>query len=307
MKVDIKSVIDKTKGEKVEGSVYVSSFVYKTSKNGELFVRGCVRDQKLVIGFTVWSENVEAFREAFAASKILTVLGVVDVWQDMPSIVFKSVKADVYGYKATDFLFGYNKKQLDSDFYEFLEHVNPRVRQLVDKLVEGELKERFFTEFAANKMHDACPGGLAGHTIKMLRLAKTVVDNDKRLLPYSELIYVGVICHDIGKIREYYMGDYAKNGFVSHIDYGCEMLYSIKDFVVDLFDEVFFYHLISIIRGHHHIYGDRAKTVYAYIIHLIDMIDSQTTMFLDNLDTHNYKETSNGEKITIHNNEVFYY
>jgi hypothetical protein len=51
----------------------------------------------------------------------------------------------------------------------------------------------------------------------------------------------------------------------------------------------------------------KAETVYAYIVHLIDMLDSQSTMFMDNLTTHAYKETSNGEKTTEHFDEVYYY
>jgi 3'-5' exoribonuclease len=98
-------------------------------------------------------------------------------------------------------------------------------------------------------LHDACVGGLANHVIKMLKLARTLVDNDERLLPYSDLIYVGIVCHDIGKIREFDMGNHVKNCFISHSEYGCEMMYEIKDYIVSLFDEAFFYRLLSIIRG----------------------------------------------------------
>ena len=291
----------KTKGEKVSGSVYVRTFDYRVTKSGDSFVTGYVIDHGCVINFKVWREVLENFRSLIAVSRVITISGVVDVWNNVPSIVFESVKADSFGYKPLDFLFGYDRGKLEGEFYGFLENVSPKVKLLINKIIDGEVKERFFTEYAAKLLHDACLGGLANHTIKMLHLAETIVDNDDRLLPFSDLIYVGVICHDLGKVREFYLGESVKDSFMSHSEYGCEILYELKEYIVNLYDESFFYRLISIIRGHHHIYEVRAKTVCAYIVHLIDMLDSQTTMFMDNLDAHAYKETVKGEK----NTEIF--
>ena len=307
VKVDIKAALMKTNGDKVSGSVYVRSFDYRVTKSGDTFVHGYVSDQGCIIGFKVWREKLSEFRSLITASKVMAISGVINMWNNIPSIVFESVKEDSFGYTPSDFLLGHNRCKLEEDFYGFLKCVNPKTMQLVNKIIYGETKERFFTEYAAKLLHDACPGGLAKHIIKMLKLAKTMIDNDERLLTYSDLIYTGIICHDIGKIREFYMGDYVKNCFVSHSEYGCEMMYELKGFIVDLFGEAFFYRLLSIIRGHHHTYEIKAKTVYAYIIHLIDMLDSQATMFMDNLDSHAYKETANGEKTTEHFGEIYYY
>ena len=306
MKLDIKATLKKGKGEKVNGCVYVRSFDCRVTKSGDPFVTGYVSDKGCIIGFKIW-RKIDDFRFLIANSRIISVSGVIDLWSDTPHIVFESVNVDSLGYTPSDFLLGYDSGKLEGEFYEFLENTNPNVRLLADKIMEGPVKERFFTEYAAKLLHDACPGGLANHTIKMLKLAKTMVDNDKRLLPFSDLIYMGVICHDIGKIREIHMGDYVKNSFISHSEYGCEMMYEIKEYIINLYDEAFFYRLLSIIRGHHHIYEVKAKTVYAYIVHLIDMLDSQTTMLMDNLDTHAYKENVNGEKTTEHFDEIYYY
>jgi 3'-5' exoribonuclease len=297
----------KAKGDKVSGSVYVRSFDYRFTKSGDPFVTGYVSSQGCIINFKVWREAIEGFRSLIAVSRVIAISGVIDTWNNIPSIVFESVKADSFGYTPLDFLSGYDRDKLEETFYGVLENTSPKVRSLVNKIIDGPVKDRFFTEYAAKLLHDACPGGLAHHTIKMLRLAKTMVDNDDRLLPFSDLIYVGVVCHDIGKVREFCMGEYVKNSFISHSEYGCEMMYEIKEYIVDLFDEAFFYRLLSIIRGHHHVYEVKAKTVYAYIVHLIDMIDSQATMFMDNLDSHAYKEMVNGEKPTEHFDEIYYY
>ena len=306
VKVDIKAALVKRHDEKVSGSVYVRSFRYKTGSNGKQFVKGILCDQESIIGFVVWSETIEEFR-VVDKEKILTISGRIDTWNSNSTIVLESVKSDAYGYTHKDFLCGYDGHELEEEFYKFLSQVNPKVKQLVNKIVVGDVKERFFSEFAAKRKHDACVGGLANHTIKMLRLAKTMIANDKRLVAYSDVIYVGIICHDLGKIRELYMGDYVKNSFTTHREYGCEMMYKIKKDIINLFDENFFYHILAIIRGHHHIYDEKAKTIYAYIIHLIDMMDAQVTEFMDTINTHNCKEKIDEEKIIEHDGQIFHY
>jgi 3'-5' exoribonuclease len=306
VKIDLKAAMTKKHDEKVSGSVYIRSFRYKTGNNGKPFVKGVLCDQESTIGFVVWREVIEDFR-AVDKEKILSISGRIDIWNSTATIVLESVKSDIYGYTIGDFLCGHDKGKLEDEFYEFLSYVSPKAKQLVNKIIDGDVKERFFSEFAAKRKHDACVGGLANHTIKMLRLAKTIMVNDERLLPYSDIIYIGVICHDIGKIRELYMGDYVKNSFISHREYGCEMMYERKNDIISLFDEELFYHLLSVIRGHHHVYDEKAKTIYAYIVHLIDMVDAQVTEIMETINALAYKEKSNEEKIIEHDGEILHY
>jgi len=306
VKVDIKAAMTKRHDEKVSGSVYIRSFRYKTGNNGKPFAKGVLCDQESTIGFVVWSEVIEDFR-AVDTEKILSISGRIDTWNSTATIVIESVKSDIHGYSIGDFLCGYDKCKLEEEFYKCLSDASPNVKQLVNKIIIDDVKARFFSEFAAKRKHDACVGGLANHTIKMLRLVKTIIGNDERLLPYSDIIYMGVICHDLGKIRELYMGEYVKNSFISHREYGCEMMYERKEDIVSLFGEDFFYHLLSVIRGHHHIYDEKAKTIYAYIVHLIDMMDAQVTEIMETINTSVYKEKSNEEKIMEHDGEFLHY
>jgi 3'-5' exoribonuclease len=307
MKLSIKDSLSLTKGAKVSGVIYVKSFTYKTGSNNKPFATGSIGDQELVMGFKVWSDNLEKFKE-LADKKILMVEGTIDTWNGTVSVVFDKIQEDIFGYTPFDFLLGHNRHKIEEEFYEFVDTVlSPKAKSLVNHIIQGDVKERFFTEFAAKSMHDACPTGLANHTVKMLRLANTMIKNDARLKEFSDIIYIGVMFHDLGKIRELYMGDYVKNSFISHREYGCEMMYENKEFIYTLYDEDFFYRLLSVIREHHHVYEEKAKTIYAYIVHLIDMVDSQVTRMMDTLDSLQYNETSSGEKTIGHHGDIYYY
>lgn len=306
-KLDIKACLDKAKGEKVSGTVYIRAHEYKTANSGKGFASGQFTDQGNVIPFKVWSEHLDEFK-AIADQKVINIRATVDIWQGAASLVIDSVSEDICGYTPADFLLGHDRVKLEAYFDNFVnKELSPKAKALVNLVIKGTVRERFFTEFAAKGMHDACPSGLANHTIKMLRLAKAMLENDPRLRAYSDLIYVGVIFHDIGKIKELYMGGYQKNSFVSHREYGCEMMYEYKQEIIDMYDEDFFWRLISIIRGHHHVYEEKAKTIYAYIVHLIDMVDSQCTRLMDTLEFNQYRETDVGEKTVGHHDETFYY
>jgi 3'-5' exoribonuclease len=110
------------------------------------------------------------------------------------------------------------------------------------------------------------------------------------------MLILGINLHDIGKIKEMKDGDYRKNSFVTHREFGVELLYANRALITEKFDDDFFYRLISIIRGHHDEYEEKAKTVYAYIVHLIDMLDSQVTHILDVVEGEGLKEDSSGDK-----------
>ncbi len=76
---------------------------------------------------------------------------------------------------------------------------NEIIRKITTTILH-ENKDKFFIYPAATRMHHAYVGGLAYHTIGMLKLAKGFIEN----YPYlkSDYIYAGIILHDFGKIKE---------------------------------------------------------------------------------------------------------
>ena len=73
------------------------------------------------------------------------------------------------------------------------------IRKITTTIIE-ENKNKFYIYPAATRMHHAYVGGLAYHTLGMLKLAKGFIEN----YPYlkSDYIYAGIILHDFGKTKE---------------------------------------------------------------------------------------------------------
>ena len=89
---------------------------------------------------------------------------------------------------------------MEKDFNAFfLEIKNPTWSKIVHYLVK-KYHDRFFTFPAAKKNHHAFAGGLAYHTLSILRLAKAVTEEYDFV--DRSLLYAGAMLHDLGKVIE---------------------------------------------------------------------------------------------------------
>ncbi|MDR2204460.1 MAG: HD domain-containing protein [Nitrososphaerota archaeon] len=308
LQLDLKQALNKKEGEIVNGIVYVTSAYPSTTVTGVNNVSGYLTQKNSQVYYQVWGDNIEPFKRALTANRILTIAGKINRWFNPPSINITFATPDTTGLTISDFITTLNLEKLEQDFYQFIEcEISPKTRHIINEVITGKVKERFFTEIAAKNVHDAVIGGLANHTNKMLQLAKVLIDNDNRLKEYTDLIYCGIIFHDIGKIQAYNNGQNLEYSYVDHRSFGCELLQESKQKICNLQNTTFYYQLLAIIQGHHNQYGDKAKTVWAYLIHLIDTLEAYTTMILDRYEANLYTEHLNGEKSIKYDNDTLYY
>lgn len=298
MKINLKEMSAKIDGESVNGVVYVKTREIKLTKTNSKYCQGMLADGKEIVSYKVWNNYLDKFCEITENNKIINIKGKVNVYNGSVSIVITEAIPVDSGYEIKDFVTGHDKDAIEKEFYE----INHRLlsdagMNVLNIVIRDNIKDRFFVEYAGMSMHDACPSGVANHTLKMLRIAESMINNDSRVTPtMKELIILGIDFHDVGKIMEMLDGCYQKNSFVTHREFGLEILHTNKDFIVNEFDEDFYYRLASVIMGHHDKFEDPAKTIYAAIVHMIDMIDSQMTHFLDVIEGETLKEESSGEK-----------
>ena len=100
---------------------------------------------------------------------------------------------------------------------------DPHLKALLDKLFSaGELRERYLHAPGAKLWHHNAIGGLAEHSLHMVRICEfacEVYDGLDR-----DLLICGALLHDIGKIEQYTVGamiDYSDEGrLVGHINSG---------------------------------------------------------------------------------------
>jgi len=301
------SVLDLAKlknGELINGGlVFLHSYSKKSYQDGKKhYISGLLKNKSESIQMKIWDAHlVKVFSDNEMGGKVYKISGEVKTYRDQLEITVNSV-SHYAGIPASNFLATVDTELV---FNTFIELVNTLLSQrgvsMLVALFDAEgLYDRFKQEFAGTKMHDAQIGGLMHHTVKMLKLAETLVKNDSRLEEYSDLIYLGVILHDIGKLQEYELGVRTQHSFVTHRVFGVELLAKYKKDIVDIYDETFYYHLLAIIQGHHGIYGEPPKTVWALIVHYLDMMDSLTTGILDKITSGNDVREENGLKSVYH-------
>ena len=152
------------------------------------------------------------------------------------------------------------------------------------KEVTSTIINRYYTPFfsypAAVSMHHNYISGLAYHTYSMLCLAKTYVN----LYPFlnRDLIFAGIILHDVGKVVELSGAkgtEYTFEGkMLGHISIGSNIIYATaRDLGYEHSEEVTL--LNHIILSHHGEmeFGSPKEPLIpeALVIHLVDLSDSK--------------------------------
>lgn len=156
----------------------------------------------------------------------------------------------------------------------------------VVKTALQEHKDYFLEVPGAKSVHHAFIGGLAYHTCGMLRTAKALCS----VYPIikSELLYSGVILHDIAKIKEFQTGpvglvtDYTTEGkLLGHVFMGAK-------YIGDLCEKLDVNHEIATLLQHmilsHHGIPEHGSAITpmmleAEMLHICDRIDSRVEIY----------------------------
>lgn len=92
------------------------------------------------------------------------------------------------------------KATLMKEVYEVLEGMHNPVYKSITQGILKDCEKDFFTYPAASRIHHDFVGGLATHVLGMLKLGKAICEQYKML--DKDLLYAGIILHDIGKLNE---------------------------------------------------------------------------------------------------------
>lgn len=165
---------------------------------------------------------------------------------------------------------------------------NKIIKDVLEKIYQDK-KEDFYLYPAATKFHHAYISGLAYHTHSMLKLAKGFLEVYDWL--NADLLYAGIILHDICKILEFdsFEGsNYTIKGkLIGHIAMGVSLIDEVaKELNYQDEEEVM---LLEHILLSHHYYGNygspkKPNIAEALMIHFIDNIDSKTCVLGEELD-----------------------
>ena len=235
--------------------------------------------------------------------------GSVGEYKKEKQVVIQGIGANDSKLTKEDFTLSLAVDDLKKEFVDFVntELSSKAIHVMSTIFKEENLMDAFKTGHAGSKMHDAKRGGLINHELKMLKLTKTLISNDKRLAGFSDLMYLGIIMHDIGKIEEMKDGVYQKNSYITHRVFGVELMHKYKNVIVETYSIDFYYQLLAIIQGHHGAYGESPKTVWAYIVHCIDALEAAVTGVLDNIENENFEYDGNHKRVYANGEKLVVY
>lgn len=266
----------------------------RIAKNGKKFIAFTFQDVSGNVDGKFWGATEEEI-DRYQAGKVVFLNGKREVYQNTPQVKILTLRlaTDEEPHQVSLYM---EKSPVQKEV--MVEEINQTVFEITNatwnRIVRHLLAENqsdFYEYPAAKRNHHAFVGGLAFHTVSMLRIAKAICKEYPAL--NSSLLYAGVILHDLGKVIELSgpIGtEYTLEGnLIGHLVLVDEEI--SKACVALKLDEhsedvVVLKHMVL---AHHGLleYGSpvRPRIMEAEILHQIDNMDASIQMMLGSLNS----------------------
>ncbi|MBU3827771.1 MAG: HD domain-containing protein [Candidatus Lactobacillus pullistercoris] len=199
----LKRLLDYNDGEELDLVVIIKNSNLRRTKKDKLYLALQFEDASGEIRGNYWDAD-DRDAELFASGTIVELNGKREEYQGRPQIKIYSLRVvgPEEGYDLNQFV-----KSAPESILDMREEINKYVFEILNpiwnRIVRSLLKKwdkRFFDYPAGKSNHHAVKGGLAFHTLSMLRDAKGLADNYPQV--NRSLLYAGCILHDMGKVLE---------------------------------------------------------------------------------------------------------
>ncbi len=277
-------ISDFKSGEHVVGYYIIKAFNLRTSNNNKKYLDMTLMDRSGEINSKIWNVD-EKTEKSYGPGKVVKIEGDVTLWNNTMQlkIVRHRLSTDEDAVDLEEFV---PTAPLKAEYMyeEILEHIQVISDEEIKNLVETifvSYKEQLMYYPAAKSNHHAIKGGLLYHILRMLKTGEKLVD----VYPINKnLLYAGIILHDIEKINEMnsdemgIVSEYSRDGqLLGHIIQG---IIKIEKVATELGIDEEKYKLIQhmILSHHYHPeYGSPKKPMIpeGELLHYIDMIDAR--------------------------------
>ncbi|CAM3079210.1 3'-5' exoribonuclease YhaM family protein [Lactiplantibacillus plajomi] len=198
-----KKLFDYQLDETVDGFFLLKDAEVRVAKNGKKFLAINFQDTSGEISGKFWDASDQDI-EHFQAGCVIHLKGKRENYQGNPQIKIQQMRLTRPGEPQSVQQFVEHaplktstmEEQLNTYVFAITE---PNWNRIVRHLL-NDLHADFFSFPAAKKNHHAFAGGLAYHTLSILKLAKAVADQYPHV--NRPLLYAGAILHDMGKTIE---------------------------------------------------------------------------------------------------------
>ncbi|PLR67453.1 MULTISPECIES: 3'-5' exoribonuclease YhaM [Bacillaceae] len=190
-------------GEQADVFLLVKTSTKGIASNGKPFLTLILQDQSGEIEAKLWDAGPED-EVSYSSQNIVKIYGDIHHYRGRNQLKIRNIRtaSNTDNVKISDFLetapIGQEEMMEKVTQYIF-EMKNPNIQRITRYLMKKHQSE--FLEYpAATKNHHEFVSGLAYHVVSMLDLAKSIAN----LYPSldTDLLYAGVILHDLGKVTE---------------------------------------------------------------------------------------------------------
>lgn len=272
-------------GEIFEGFLLIKEATKGVASNGKPFLTLIFRDMTGEMEAKLWDATSED-EELYTAEQIVKIHGEISQFRGKSQLRIIKIRQaqqtdNVY---VADFIekAPITQEQLvEKITAAIFEMENPKIQRMVRALVR-KFEEEFYTYPAAARNHHEYASGLAHHTVCMLELAQEIY----RLYPQlnKDLLYAGVILHDIGKVKELTgiaSTSYTVSGkLLGHIPMMVEEIgLMAKELQIEGEEITILQHLVLSHHGKAEWGSPKPPLIQeAEVLHLIDLMDAKMNM-----------------------------
>ncbi|HET7658487.1 MAG TPA: 3'-5' exoribonuclease YhaM [Bacillales bacterium] len=190
-------------GEQIETFLLIRSAKKSVASNGKPFLTLMLQDDSGEIEAKLWDCTDEDEKQ-YSAEKIVKVSAEMTSFRGRNQLKLKSLRLAVAedGVKTSDFLATapLSIEEMGNRITQYIfEMKNPHIQRITRHLIKNH-QEDFFSYPAATRNHHEFLSGLAYHVVSMLDVAKALANLYPSL--NTDLLYAGIILHDLGKVVE---------------------------------------------------------------------------------------------------------
>lgn len=269
--------------DKVDSLFFVKYIAVMQARDGKSYLNLVLSDNSGDLESRSW-QNAEKINDRIKKGTFVRAQGKVNLFQGRKQLILAEIEeVDGDDLDQSDFVLKTSKnpdEMLESLFAIVEELDDVYIKQLLKNVLsDPEINKRLKRWSAGKTIHHAYEGGLLEHILSVTTLARSL---SAHYAVNANYVVAGAILHDLGKVYELTDGlnvEYTEEGkLVGHLVKGVELVdrfsYKIKNFPYDLK-----LHLKHVLLSHHgsYEYGSPKipQTSEAFLVHLIDMMDSK--------------------------------
>ncbi len=289
-------LLSEADGAIAEGFCLVKNVQVRTNVKGNIYLDFVLTDCGGDVAAKLWDYDPELHGKEYEPEQVIKVRGSITIWKDTEQLKIERIRQTTDEDSVDMSLLvpcaPYSSEEMYEEIFKTTEAFqDDDLRRLTQYILKTN-KELLLRAPAAVKMHHATRGGLLHHTLSVLRAAKALCPLYKGL--DKELVYAGVILHDIAKLLEMDIsalglasGYTYKGRLIGHIGLGINVIGSVCE-LLDINDAlcVLVQHMIL---SHHSVveYGSPKPPMFpeAELVAQLDMLDSRLYEMFDVLDS----------------------